>query len=130
MAVVLSEMADEIRTQLDTISGSDARLRQAALMFVDYWTGHPDHFRLVFMSNDVGRDDVRTFMAEDKTLAHFALFQDLVGDVMPDAQDVKVKTDTLIAGMIGIALCLNTIADYPWADAALMVDNLLANVGQ
>lgn len=49
---------------------------------------------------------------------------------MPDAQDVKVKTDTLIAGMIGIALCLNTIADYPWADAALMVDNLLANVGQ
>lgn len=78
MAVVLSEMADEIRTQLDTISGSDARLRQAALMFVDYWTGHPDHFRLVFMSNDVGRDDVRTFMAEDKPWPILPCFRTLL----------------------------------------------------
>jgi hypothetical protein len=80
------------------------------------------------MSNDVTRSDVGTFIKDDRTLVHFKLFADLVEDVHPDRERVKAKTDTLISGMIGIALCINTIRDYPWTDAPLMTERLLANI--
>jgi hypothetical protein len=125
---VLAEMSDEIQKQLKPIVSPVERLQTAAQTFVSYWIDHPDHFRLVFMSNDVTRSDVCTFVMDDKTLVHFKMFSDLVQDALPEDSDVKLKTDTLISGMIGIALCANTIRDYPWADASKMTDRLLANL--
>ncbi|MFV1492629.1 TetR/AcrR family transcriptional regulator [Phaeobacter sp. JH18-32] len=127
-ADVLSDMSDEIRKTLTDIAAPNERLQSAAQTFVAYWTNHPDHFRLVFMSNDVNRADVSTFVSDEKTLAHFAVFSDLIREVLPDAADVQVRTDTLISGMIGIALCMNTIPDYPWVDAPLMTERLLKSV--
>ncbi|MEK0163911.1 TetR/AcrR family transcriptional regulator [Phaeobacter sp. JH20_36] len=127
-ADVLSDMSDEIRKTLTVIAAPSERLQSAAQTFVAYWTNHPDHFRLVFMSNDVNRADVSTFVSDEKTLAHFAVFSDLIREVLPDAADVRVRTDTLISGMIGIALCMNTIPDYPWVDAPLMTERLLKSV--
>jgi hypothetical protein len=80
------------------------------------------------MSNDVTRADVSTFVMDDKNLAHFTMFSVLVQEVLPDYSNVKVRTDTLISGMIGIALCRNTIPGYPWADPAMMTDRLLASI--
>ncbi len=127
-ADVLAEMFDEIQKQLKLIVSPVERLQTAAQTFVSYWIDHPDHFRLVFMSNDVTRSDVCTFVMDDKTLVHFKMFSDLVQDALPEDSEVKLKTDTLISGMIGIALCANTIRDYPWADASKMTDRLLANL--
>ena len=104
------------------------RLHRAAKSFVSYWIEHPDNFRLVFMSADVARSDVDTFITDDKTLAHFKMFSDLIQEISRNDDTIKVKTDTLISGMIGIVLCINTIADYPWSSSATMVDSLLASV--
>ena len=127
-ADVLAEVSDEIQKQLKPIVSPVERLQMAAQTFVSYWMDHPDHFRLVFMSNDVTRSDVSTFVMDDKTLVHFKMFSDLVQDTLPEDAEVKLKTDTLISGMIGIALCANTIHEYPWADASKMTDRLLANL--
>lgn len=124
-ADVLGDMSDEIRERLELATTPVDRLKMAAQTFVSYWVAHPDHFRLVFMSNDVTRADVSTFIMDDKTLAHFRVFADLVQAVLCDDSNVKASTDTLISGMIGISLCLNTIRDYPWTDAAMMIDGLL-----
>lgn len=53
------------------------------------------------------------------------MITDLVRVVLQNDSNVKASTDILISGMIGIALCLNTIRDYPWADATVMTDRLL-----
>jgi AcrR family transcriptional regulator len=127
-ADVLAEMSGEIQKKLEPIAAPVERLKIAAQTFVSYWIDHPDHFRLVFMSNDVTRLDDSTFVMDDKTLAHFRMFSDLVRIVLLDDSDVKASTDTLISGMIGIALCINTVRDYPWADATMMTDNLLASI--
>jgi hypothetical protein len=66
-------------------------------------------------------------MHED-TLEHFSMFSDLIRAVHPEEQDVKTQTDTLISGMIGIALCMNTMPDYPWADAPSMTKQLLTSI--
>ncbi|MDO6482982.1 TetR/AcrR family transcriptional regulator [Shimia thalassica] len=124
-ADVLRDMSNDVEKKLESVVGPRERLRSATQSFVDYWVDHPDHFRLVFMSNDVTRADVSTFMMDDDTLAHFRMFSSLIKEVHPKEHDVKMTTDTLISGMIGIALCVNTIPDYPWADATSMTEQLL-----
>ncbi len=124
-ADVLAEMAQLVRKNMAPIENPAARLQMATRTFVSYWIDHPDHFRLVFMSNEVVRSDVRTFMEDEKTLAHFQMFSDLVRDALPTEGDVKAKADTLISAMIGIALCHNTIRDYSWETASIMTEQLL-----
>ncbi len=127
-ADVLADMSGEIQQKLKSDVVPVQRLQIAAQTFVAYWIDHPDHFRLVFMSNDVTRADVSTFVMDEKTVAHFMMFSDLIQVILPDDSNIKARTDTLISGMIGIALCMNTIPDYPWADAAVMTDRLLTTV--
>ena len=127
-ADVLADMSDEIQGKLKSVVAPAERLQTAAQTFVSYWIDHPDHFRLVFMSNDVTRSDVSTFISNEQTLVHFKMFSDLIQDVLPNDDSVKVRTDALISGMIGIALCINTIRDYPWTSVTLMTDSLLAGI--
>ena len=127
-ADVLTDMSDEIQKKLKTVIAPAERLQTASQTFVSYWIDHPDHFRLVFMSNDVTRSDVSTFIKDDQTLVHFKMFSDLVQGVLPIDGSIKERTDALISGMIGIALCINTIRDYPWASATVMTERLLASI--
>jgi AcrR family transcriptional regulator len=127
-ADVLAEMADEIRAAAALASTPQTRLIAAAQAFTSYWTAHPDHFRLVFMSGDVARTDVETFVQDDRTQAHFAMFSDLVKHACPPGCDVKPRSDALIAGLIGIALCINTIRDHSWSPAPQMIEQLLGSI--
>lgn len=127
-ADVLADMSDEIQKKLNSVIAPVERLQTAAKTFVSYWIDHPDHFRLVFMSSDVTRADVSKFILDEQTLAHFKMLSDLVEDVLPFDDNIKTRTDALVSGMIGIALCTNTIRDYPWADAPIMTDRLLASI--
>ena len=127
-ADILSEMSDEIRKNLKPISAPEERLRVATHTFLCYWIDHPDHFRLVFMSTDVTRADVDVFVADEKTLEHFSLFAGLIENILPNDVDLKLRTDTLISGMIGIALCMITIADYPWSSATSMVERIVSSI--
>ena len=127
-ADVLTDMSKDIEKKLKSAVGPRERLRSAAQTFVAYWIDHPDHFRIVFMSNDVTRADVSTFVIDEDTLAHFRMFSSLIQEVLPGERETKVRTDTLISGMIGIALCVNTIPDYPWVDAISMIEQLLLSI--
>lgn len=131
-ADVLGSLFAQISQGLPPDGSHTARLGVAAQIFVDYWLTHTDHFRLVFMSNDVTRSDVNTFVQDQQTVGHFRYFFNLISAALPADQQndklVKCKTDTLIAGMIGIALCHNTIGDYPWASAPDMASNLVAGL--
>ena len=127
-ADVLNEMAQHVRENLTSIADPVERLQSAAQTFVVYWIDQPDHFRLVFMSNDVARSDVNTFMKDENTLEHFRMFSDLMRDVLAKNDNITTKTDTLIAAMIGIALCCNTIRDYPWTNASEMTEQLVAGI--
>ena len=127
-ADVFTTLFDDIQAALKPLLDNNERLQLTAEMFTDYWLKHPDHFRLVFMSNAVTRTDVSSFVQDARTLRHFRFFYDLVRAVVPDEDTAKPQTDALIAGLIGIALSATTIHDYPWTDARdmtrMLVDRL------
>jgi hypothetical protein len=121
-------MSHDIETTLNSLDGPRERLQSAAQTFLAYWIDHPDHFRLVFMSSEVTRADVAKFVTDEDALVHFRMFSGLIKEVHPEGHDVKVRFDTLISGLIGIALCMNTVADYPWSNATSMTNQLLSSI--
>lgn len=125
---ILEEMSEEILAELEQVSEPVARLKTAIESFIGYWVDHPDHFRLVFMSNDVGRLDVDSFLDMTKTQAHFALFRNLVAASLGKGENVGAKTDVLVANMIGAALCYNTIKNYPWPSPSVMISHYIDGV--
>lgn len=127
-ADVLDVLFQEIADNLATVAAPAERLKIAARTFVDYWLAHPEHFRLVFMSDDVSRSDVDTFLQDSQTLERFRFFGNLVQSAAPTDTDTKPKSDALVAGMIGIALSHITIRDYPWAPPHQITDTLVAGL--
>jgi AcrR family transcriptional regulator len=127
-ADVLADMTQHVQESLKRTTEPNERLKAAALTFVRYWIDHPDHFRLVFMSNDVGRSDVDSFIETGDVQGSFQMFTDLVRDLNPKRSDVKVRTDALVAGMIGVALCSITIRNYPWPTLSMMTGQLIAGI--
>ena len=125
---VLSEMAEHVQEGLMGKTEPTERLKAAALAFVSYWIDQPDHFRLVFMSNDVGRSDVDSFIETGNVLGHFQMFADLVRNLDPTRGDVKVRTDALVAGMIGVVLCSITIRNYPWSEVFMMTNQVIEGI--
>jgi AcrR family transcriptional regulator len=127
-ADVLAEMTQYVQENLKRTTEPTERLKAAALAFVVYWIDHPNHFRLVFMSNDVGRSDVDSFIETGDVQGSFQMFADLVGDLNPKLSDVKFRTDALVAGMIGVALCSITIRNYSWPTVSMMTGQLIAGI--
>ncbi len=127
-AQVLNLLLDDIQKKLKETHSPRQRQSVAAKTFVSCWLTNTDHFRLGFISNDVSRTDVNMFAKDAGILQHFQVISDLVRAVSPSDVDIKTRMDVLVAGMIGIALCFNTIADYPWSKAEAMTNVLLAAV--
>ncbi|MGB1161084.1 MAG: TetR/AcrR family transcriptional regulator [Alphaproteobacteria bacterium] len=127
-ADILKDLSDGIQQALEPASTPQDRLHVAAQTFVSFWITQPEHFRLVFMSSDVNKADVTVFVTDSETAAHFQVFERLIGDAVGDDRAIKVSTDTLISGLIGIALSHNTIPGYAWAEPALMAKQLVTGI--
>lgn len=125
---VLGQVFAKIAEQLQGVEAPELRLRLAAQCFVAHWLEHPDQFRMVFMSSGVVRSDVASFMSGAATIGHFQTFMDLVAQTSVPKGEVKIRTEALIMGMIGVALSCNTIRDYPWGDPAEITDIMVAGV--
>ena len=123
-AYVLDEMIATIEAATGSADGN--ALSEASHAFVDYWTANPERFRLVFMSAGVVRADVSTIMSDPRTKGHFDRFRDLLARAVPVMNsEVRARTDTLVAGLIGVSLCLVTIKDHDWPAASEMVDQIV-----
>lgn len=124
---VLDEVAGQVRAE-------QGGLRAAAVCFTRYWLDHPERFRLVFMSSGVVRADVAEFVGDPRVAGYFGLFRGLLRRAAHDPDglsdtEVAMRADTLVAGLIGIALCHLTIADHDWPEVEEMVDRLLRGAG-
>jgi len=125
---VLGKVFAKITEQVHGVEVPEERLRLAAQCFVAHWLQHPDQFRMVFMSSGVVRADVANFMSDSATIGHFVTFLELVAQTSVPAGGVKIRTEALIMGLIGVALSCNTIRDYPWSDPSEITDILVAGV--
>jgi len=105
-----------------------AQLKAAALAYVTYWLAHPEHYRMVFMTEGVTQGDVSVFVEGSPVAAKFqSLLEPLAaasGLAFTDPA-FKPKADCLICSLHGIAHCLITISAYTWSCAEDLVSALV-----
>jgi len=94
-------------------------------IYVQYWLEHPDHYRLVFMTEGVSQPDVSFFLGSDQTLQQFAVFGEAISKATKESInpiDLKVKVDMLACILHGVAHNLITMSGYPWTNASKLVE--------
>jgi AcrR family transcriptional regulator len=125
---VLDAVIERVETAI-SLAATEKKLRDASVAFVGYWIENPERFRLVFMADGVARADVSDFMKEDRVVGYFEVFRSLVREnTRLAARDATAHADTLIAGLIGVAMCHITIRGYPWPAPRDMVETLVGSV--
>ncbi len=105
-----------------TAAGSDpspkARLITLCEIYVTYWLTHPDHYRLVFMSEGVTQPDVSLFLDQPDIARRFSVFADAIAEANPatlSAPVLKLKLDLLLCVLHGIAHNTITVSGYAWS---------------
>lgn len=87
-------------------------------IYVTYWLTHPDHYRLVFMSEGVTQPDVSLFLDQPDILHRFAVFADAIAQANSrtlSPPESKLKLDLLLCLLHGIAHNTITISGYHWS---------------
>jgi AcrR family transcriptional regulator len=123
-------------TDLDRI-GRDgpapfSALKLVSCAYVRYWVDHPDHYRMVFMSEGVSQPEVSLFATDGEITHHYALFYTLITNACRIEQAALIPLgECLICSLNGIAHNLITMSGYPWSSpeklAETLVDGLFAN---
>jgi len=107
--------------RLDTLppaSSARAGLLNLGAAYVKYWLEHPEHYRLVFMSEGVTQPEVSMFLGNTQIIARYNVFLDAIqkaaGDELDD-ENLAVKLDFFLSTLHGIAHNHITISGYDWS---------------
>lgn len=100
------------------------RLTALSIAYVEYWLAHPDHYRMVFMSEGVSQPDVSVFIGSTDIVARYGiLFNALAETLDLHEQDpaLKKKADLLVCLLNGIAHNKITMNGYDWTQTKTLV---------
>lgn len=128
-----SAVFDELFDAVDAAAGRKRaparRLEAMAKAYVEYWLGHTENFRMVFMSEGVTQPEVSVFVSDSPIVARYAVLLDALADAASldrDSAELKARGDALICALNGIAMSMITISGYEWTTASKMTAALVA----
>lgn len=103
------------------------RLERISRRYVRFWIDRPETYRLVFMTEGVSQPEVDAFLGASGTVTRFRLFFDAMHVALGSCDEgaLKLRTETLISGLQGVAHSHITISGYPWSPAEAMVDEIV-----
>jgi AcrR family transcriptional regulator len=123
---VLNELFDSLEVIAKRERNEGKRLRKISIAYVRYWIDHPDHYRMIFMSEGISQPAVSVFVEQDEVIPRYALFSRCIEQAtQPDEGDLPVMTELLISSLHGIAHNHVTISGYVWQDPEVLVDLFL-----
>ena len=114
-----------VRANIDQKQDSRSQLKQACMIYLNYWVEHKDRFRVVFLNED------RASSADDFFLNHANIAQEMLVVIGPliqqiaksiDHSSMMVFLESLMCFVNGIALNVITISEYPWSDYEKYID--------
>ena len=126
---------DELFERVEAASArgtAASRLRHACAAYLGYWTDHPDRYRMVYLNQDHATEGERYYVEQPAVTERFGRFRILIEAAQVQGSawegDAQLMGETLICGLQGIAHCLITIPEYPWASAERLLAQMLAVV--
>lgn len=101
--------------------------------FLDYWERHPNHFRLVYMTesllNSKAQDDYTSTPAYRAAMRLApALLEDFTAEVGGDPSQITVARDLRFAMMVGYLHSRIINRRFPWGDAAALRSQVIKTI--
>lgn len=125
-ADVLNALFDSLEAIAKRERDATKRLAKVSIAYVDYWIEHPDHYRMVFMSEGISQPSVSVFVEGDPVAFRYRIFADcLERATEAKAESATVKAELLICALQGIAHNQITMSGYPWQSSRKLVDSLV-----
>jgi AcrR family transcriptional regulator len=125
-AEVFDRLFSDLREIADHTTDPLGKLREVSRRYVQYWLDHPDHYRMVFMSEGVTQPQVSVFVEGDDVSQQFQLFFQLIAQTTTeDESGVKRLGESLICALNGIAHCQITMSGHPWSPADQLVTTIV-----
>jgi AcrR family transcriptional regulator len=119
---VLNALFDSLEAIEKRERNHTKRLERVSIAYVRYWVDHPDHYRMVFMSEGISQPAVSVFVQEDDVVLRYSLFVRCVAEAVGrDAGEVSVESELLISSLQGIAHNLVTIHGHAWHEPEVLV---------
>jgi AcrR family transcriptional regulator len=125
-ADVLHELFNELERVAKLERSTKRRLSKVSVLYVRYWIDHPDHYRMVFMSEGVSQPAVSIFVQQDPIAIRYALFAKCMSEATKaDIHSASLLSELLVCTLNGIAHNHVTISGYRWRPPEQLVDVLL-----
>jgi AcrR family transcriptional regulator len=125
-ADVLNALFDSLDLLAKRERNKTKRVREVSIAYVRYWIEHPDHYRMVFMSEGIPQPAVSVFVKQDDVVLRYGLFSRCLKDATKRGEeDVTIETELLISSLHGIAHNHVTISGHVWHQPEVLIDLLV-----
>lgn len=122
---VIAEVYAKMKTAIGAASGGRNRQRASLDSFLAYWEDNPDHYRLVYMTEQTTRAGRRD--GDEPKLAESPIYQDIVALVLEVTRDLAHEigvdmTHAKFAGDVRFMMLMGYLNGqlinqrYPWSD--------------
>jgi AcrR family transcriptional regulator len=119
---VLNALFDSLEAIAKRERNHTRRLERVSIAYVRYWVDHPDHYRMVFLSEGISQPAVSVFVQQDDVVLRYGLFVRCVAEAVGrDASEVSVESELLISSLQGISHNLVTISGHSWHEPEVLV---------
>jgi len=134
---VLTEVYSAMKGAVGAASGARARQRASLDSFLTYWESNPDHYRLVYMTEQTTRSGNRA--GDRPALTESPIYQEILGLVLEVTRDLAREigadmTHAKLAGDIRFMMLLGYLHSqlvnrrYPWSDRHLLRANYIEQI--
>ncbi len=120
---VIRAVCDRMDVAIAGARGGRARQRASLETFLDYWEAHPDHYRLVYMTDQTTRRDASARLTQAPVyteilgLVH-SVTEELAREIGADMTHAKLAGDIRFAMLLGYLQATLVNQRYPWSERA------------
>ena len=121
LRAVCDRMAEAVRAQ----SNARARVRASLAAFLDYMEANPDHYRLLYMTEQTTRHQEETGLTAAPVYGELlgivrGVLEDFAREIGVDTTHVKLAADIRTAMQLGYLHGTLVNRRYPWSERSLL----------
>jgi AcrR family transcriptional regulator len=122
---VLRSLCDRMTQAIEAQSGGRGRVKASLEAFLSYYEANPDHYRLLYMSEQTTRHQEKSGLTSAPVYAELlglirGVLEDFASEIGADTMHVKLAADIRAVMQIGYLHGTLVNLRYPWSDRSVL----------
>lgn len=103
------------------------RLVHVAQTYIDYWLQHPEHYRMVFLIEDLpDASGGGWFIEQTSVVDSYLRFGSMIANARGEPnRDCQLEAEALICALNGVVHMGVTVSEYPWSPPETYLEIIL-----